>query len=137
MADTAGRAGYVYINATDVSAYVDDASMQRIRDRLDTSAFADTSKTSIGGLYSATFTIGGTYDGAAATIGGYLNTWHTTDAGVSISYSPAGNTAGNEKFTGTIHVASYTYRQTSIGKVEWSANCESHGGTAGLDRGTI
>lgn len=137
MGDTAGKAGYVSINATDVTAYIDNSSLARLRDRLDTSAFGDTSKTSIGGLYSSTFSVGGTYDGTAATIGAYLDTWHRTDAGVAVVYAPAGNTGGNEKFTGTIHVRSYTYRQTAPGKVEWSAECESHGGTAGLDRGIV
>lgn len=134
MATVAGRVGYFSLNATNISTYLDDVSLQRVKDLIDSNHFGGTSKEFTEGLRDANLTVSGNYDSTLANLSDVLNTAYTTSGGVAFEFGPNGNGGGNEKFSGTVHVKDYGIKQGVGTIVKFSASLQV---TGTLTRGTF
>lgn len=101
--DPAGGSSYTL----DLSAYLNEASLEIETDDAETSTFGNTAKTFLPGLEEGTIEIEGLYD-------------PTVDAGldgirrdiVSFRYRPAGTGSGLPQYTGSAFLTSYTVETT-------------------------
>lgn len=88
----------------DVSAYVTQTGLKRLRDMADTTPIGgSTAKTYIPGLRDATIPIEGNYD---PTADDYFSTMFANDSSAAFEYYPYGTTATNIKYTGSFFLAS-------------------------------
>ena len=87
----------------DISAYCDTVDFPRTADTAETSTFGSTSKSYLAGLKDATISISGIWD---PTVDGYLDGIVGLDSQAFI-YGPAGNTAGNIKYSGNCICTAY------------------------------
>jgi len=137
VATVAGRVGYFTLNSANISAYLDDVSMQRIKDLIDVSTFrqgsdnpptsARDSKSFAEGLRDATLTLSGNYDATLANLSDVLNTAYVASGGVPFEFGPNGSAQNNEKFSGTVHVKDYSLKQGVGTIVKFSASLQVSG----------
>jgi len=104
---------------TDVSAYVNNSSLQQIADLLETSMFGNAAKTFIGGQTSATISISGgfdvTFDAIANAAVGTAKTFNLYPNG-----EPVG--ASKPKYSGECLLTGYTISGSVGGLAEWSCD---------------
>ena len=130
MAAVHGSDSYVSIDADDVSVYLDTASLQKMVDTAETTAFGDDDKEFIAGLRDTTLNIGGHWD---ATQDGFVADWDD-GAVVSCIVGPAGSTTGLISYTFNALITNYTVDMPVAGRVGFSASLQRTGATT---RGTF
>ncbi|HVL67203.1 MAG TPA: hypothetical protein VM364_08060 [Vicinamibacterales bacterium] len=109
---------------TDIKAYCDQASLQRMNDLVETNPFGAAAKQRVKGMADAKISIGGPFDPALDAV---LATDPAGDASRTFEFLPAGAGAGLPKRTGECHVSDYNVDSSSDGAVTWSANLEVTG----------
>lgn len=83
----------------DISSYVTQTGMKRMRELAETSTIGGTTyKSFITGLRDATIPIDGNYD---PTVDGYLTAMFDSDTALAWEFSPYGTTATYKKYSGT------------------------------------
>lgn len=130
MAFQPGHGAYLLLDATDVTAYLDNQSLDQVRDTLETTVFGLTARTYISGLQSASISLSGPWDptGDAVLAG--------TDDGAVVAYEfgPEGSTASDIKYSGNCLFTNYSVSTSVDGRVEWSASFQP---TGAVTRGTF
>lgn len=100
-------------------------SLDLSKDTVETTAFGSTSKTYIGGLRDATFSIEGARD---ATIEGYVYSAYTNSSGVFFRYFPEGSASGKVGYEGTAILTKGPGPSASTDdSVKWSAEAQVTG----------
>lgn len=109
----------------DLSSAGTSCSLDLSKDTVETTAFGSTSKTYVGGLRDATFTIEGARD---ATIEGYVYTSFLQSASVAWEYYPEGTASGKVKYTGNVILTKGPGPSASTDDtVKWSAEAQVTG----------
>jgi hypothetical protein len=125
MAAVHGSNSYVTVDADNVTGYLDQASLEKMVDTAETTAFGDDDKEFIAGLRDTTLNISGHWDAAQDQ---FAADWDD-GAVVSCIVGPAGNTAGNVRYTFNALITSYTVDMPVSGRVSWSASLQRTGAT--------
>lgn len=125
MAAVHGSNSYVSIDGDNVTGYLDTASVQKMVETAEVTAFGDDDKEFIAGLKDSTLNIGGHWD---ATQDGFLADWDD-GAVVACIVGPAGNTAGFVEYTFNALLTSYNVDMPVGGRVSWSASLQRTGAT--------
>lgn len=117
MAFQPGRNGYLSVDATDISGYCDQKSLDRTRDTLETTTFGNDDRAYIAGLRGYSIPIGGPWD---PTLDGVI---HGADDGATVAFvfGPEGNASGDVQYSGNALFANYQISQDVAGRVSWSA----------------
>lgn len=89
---------------TDISNTLNNVSMPREVETVETTSFGSSYRTYVVGFQNATISIEGTFD---ATVDAHLAGILGQDATVSFEYGPEGSTAGMVKYTGEAYATSY------------------------------
>ena len=129
MAFQPGKNAHLSIDATDVSAYTDNESLNRVIDQLETTTFGADDKAFIPGLRSFDLSSSGPWDPTFdAVIDG-------ADDGASVAFvfGPEGNTTGDITYTGNANLASYGISNAVSGRTEYSCSFQP---TGAVTRGT-
>jgi len=129
MAFQAGKNAYLSIDGTDVSAYTDNESLNRVIDQLETTTFGDDDKTFITGLRSFDLSSSGPWD---PTFDGVID---GADDGASVAwvFGPEGNDSGDQQYSGNANLASYGITNAVSGRTEYSLSFQP---TGAVTRGT-
>ena len=106
----------------DISNTLTSVDFPESIDTAETTAFGATSKSYIVGLRDATLSISGIWD---ATVDGYFI--GTEPASRTFIYGPAGNTAGNVKYTGEAILTSFSVSNPVGDVVTYSADFQCTG----------
>jgi len=130
MAAVHGSNSYVSIDADVVGVYLDTASLDKMVETAETTAFADDDKEFIAGLRDSTLSIGGHWD---ATGDGFVADWDD-GAVVECIVGPAGNAGASVKYTFNALITNYTIDMPVGGRVGFSASLQRTGATT---RGTF
>jgi hypothetical protein len=125
MAAVHGSNSYVSIDADVVGVYLDQASLQKMIDTAETTAFGDDDKEFIPGLRDSNLNISGHFD---QTGDGFLADWDD-GAVVSCIVGPQGNTAGQVRYTFNALLTNYTIDSPVSGRVSFSAALQRTGAT--------
>lgn len=130
MAFTHGKNAYVSMDATNVTAYCDTQSLDRVIALAATTAFGDNDDTSIAGVRSHTISIGGHWD---PTLDGVMV---GADDGAVVAFvcNPEGNTTGDITYTGNCLITNYNWSAGTSDRVTWSASFTV---TGAVTRGTV
>lgn len=120
-----GSDAYASIDGDVVTAYLDTASLQKMVDTAETTAFSLSDKTYIAGLRDQTLSIGGHWD---ATQDGFVADWDD-GAVVSCIVGPAGSTVGLVRYTFDALITNYSIDMPVAGRVGWSASLQRTGAT--------
>ncbi len=130
MAFQHGKAAYVSIDATDVTAYTDNQSLARVIALAETTVFGNDDATSIAGVRSHTISIGGGWD---PTLDGVMV---GSDDGAVVAFvcNPEGNTSGDVTYSGNCLIENYTWNAGVSDKVTWNASFTVSGA---VTRGTV
>jgi hypothetical protein len=102
-----GRTTHFSYNAVNLSAFCDNVDFPQTVETAETTTFGDTSKDYIVGLRDSTISISGKWDGAAGAIDVTLAPDLGNATARAFAYGPAGNTAGNVRYTGSCFCTSY------------------------------
>jgi hypothetical protein len=89
---------------TDISNVLNNVSMPREIETVETTSFGSSYRTYVVGFQNATISIEGTFD---ATVDAHIAGILGQDATVSFEYGPEGSTAGQVKYTGEAYATSY------------------------------
>ncbi len=132
MAFQPGHNAYMKIDGTNITAYTDLQSLDRVRNLLETTVFGVTGRdrTYVAGLRAHTIALSGPWDPTldAAMI--------TADDGATgaFTFNPEGNDGDDVTYTGNAFITNYSISVGVDGKVEWSA---SFNPTGTVGRGTV
>ena len=129
MAASHGSNSYVSIDGDVVGPYLDTASLDKMVETAETTAFADDDKEYIAGLRDSTLSIGGIWE---ATGDGFVADWDD-GAVVSCIVAPEGLAGGLIRYTFDALITNYTIDMPVGGRVGWSASFQRTGATT---RGT-
>ena len=103
-----GRYGVFTFDSVELTAYLDDVSMDRSAEASETTVFGQESKTFVKGLKDAKLSLQGKWDSTATTgPDENLTAWLTEDGPHAFIWGPEGDTTGDVKFTGNGLVVSY------------------------------
>lgn len=130
MAFQPGHTAYFLLDATEITSYLDSASLGRVRDTLETTTFGNTDRTYLAGLRSGSIDLSGPWDPTCdATLVG-------ADDGAVVAYEfgPEGDTAADIKYSGNALFSNYSVSSSVDGRVEWSASFQP---TGTITRGTF
>lgn len=130
MAATHGKETYVSIDGDVVGPYLDQASLQKMVETAEVTAFGDDDKEFIAGLRDSTLNISGHWDSAQDA---FLADWDD-GAVVACIVGPAGSGAGAVEYTFNAILTNYTIDAPVAGRVSWSASLQRSGATV---RGTF
>lgn len=109
----------------DMSAYVTQTGMNRMRDLAETTPIGgSTYKSYITGLRDGTFPLEGNFDPTADS---YLQTMYDNDSAAAFEYYPHGTAGGSVKYTGTFVLTSYEVSTGSGDKGTISAEAQITG----------
>jgi len=89
---------------TDISNVLNNVSMPREIETVETTSFGSSYRTYVVGFQNATISIEGTFD---ATVDAHIAGILGQDATVSFEYGPEGSTASQVKYTGEAYATSY------------------------------
>ena len=123
MAFQHGKNAYLSIDATDISSYTDQQSLNRVKDLFETTTFGNNDKTYIDGLREYDLSIGGKWDPALdLALDG-------TDDGATVVFvfGPEGNTSGDVRYSGDAFIANYNIDTPVGGGVTWTASFKPTG----------
>lgn len=113
------------VSLRDMSAYVTQTGMNRMRDLAETTPIGgSTYKTYITGLRDGTFPLEGNFD---PTVDGYLNTMYDNNAESAFEYWPFGTAGGSVRFSGNFVLTSYEITTGSGDKGSISAEAQITG----------
>lgn len=114
MAFVHGKGSTLSVDATNVTAYTNQSTLDRLQELAEVTAFGDDDKAYIGGLRGATIQASGHWDAV-----GDAALWGTFDgASVAIDFSPDGTI----HFTANALVSNYNIQSASGSKVSWSCS---------------
>ena len=120
MAFVHGKDATLSIDATDISSYTDQTSLNKVKDLFETTTFGNDDKTFIDGLREHDLSIGGKWD---ATLDGVM-AGADDGAVVAFAFSPD---AGTTNYTGSCFIANYNIDSPVGGGVTWSASFKPSG----------
>jgi hypothetical protein len=110
---------------TDITAYTDKASMDRLRELAETTVFGNNDKTFLPGLRESSFSLSGKFDPAIDQI---LHDDYTDNANTkTIEYGPEGTGSGKVKYSVEVWVKSYKIDAGLGESVPWNAERHGHG----------
>jgi predicted secreted protein len=115
---------------TDISNVLNNVSMPREIETVETTSFGSSYRTYVVGFQNATISVEGTWD---ATVDAHLAGILGQDATVSFEYGPEGSSAGYIKYTGEAYVTSYETSGAVGEVVTFSAELQVSGA---ITRGT-
>lgn len=130
MAFQHGKNAYLSIDGTDITAYSDSQSLNRVKDLFETTTFGNDDKTFIDGLREYDLSIGGKWDPTLdAAIDG-------ADDGATVAFvfGPEGNDSGDVQYSGNAFVSNYNVNTPVGGGVTWTATFKP---TGSVTRGTV
>ena len=110
MATTHGKASFFQFHAVDLSSYLNDISLARDIDMVETTTFGAAAKTYAAGLPDGKFSVSGLFDGAALDLLIAVDFVAATAYAFEYRESSATASAANPKFTGNAFVASYSIK---------------------------
>ena len=123
MAFQPGHGAYLLMDGNDWTSYLDNESLDQVRDTLETTVFGLTARTYIAGLGSGSISVSGPWD---PTLDGYAVA--TDDSAVvAYEFGPEGSTAGDVKKSGNALFTDYSVSTSVDGRVEWSASFQPTG----------
>lgn len=109
---------------TDISAFVNEASLPRSVETGETTVFGNSAKTYLVGLSDATLSISGPWDSSLdATLAGVLG----QDSSLTFEYGPEGSAASRIKFTGECFLTSFEVSSPVADVVTYSAEFQVTG----------
>lgn len=109
---------------TDISSYVNEASLPRSIETGETTVFGNSAKTYVVGLTDATISISGPWDPTLdSTLAGILG----QDASKTFEYGPEGSGSGATKYTGECYMTSYETSSPVADVVTFSAEFQVTG----------
>lgn len=120
MAFVHGKDSTISIDATDISAYSDSTSLNKIKDLFETTTFGSDDKTFIDGLREHDVSLGGKWDATCDAVMDGAD----DGASVAFSYSPDG---GTTTYSGNCFISNYTIDSPVGGGVTWSATFKPTG----------
>ena len=130
MAFQPGQNAYLSIDGTDVSAYCDSQTLNRVRETLETSVFGSDDRAYISGLRSHALDASGPWD----PVGDAVFDGADDGAVVAFVFGPEGNDSGDVQYTGSCLFGNYNVSVGVDGKAEWSASFQPSGA---VTRGTV
>jgi len=120
MAFVHGSNATFSLDGTDISSYVDSVQLSKSLDTAEVTALGDSDKAYIGGLFSATMTVSGSWDATLdATVAGAMD-----GATCAFAYSPDG---GTTTYSGNCFVTAYTPASSASDADKWSASLQASG----------
>lgn len=128
MATAAANAAVILIGVNDVSAYLQEASINRSTVLQDTTTFGDSAHE-----YTATLkgqgdiAMSGFYDSVVTTVEAYFNTFHAATTATVISYAPIAPTVGTECWFGAYWLPRYGFKQTTATVVDITGQAKASG----------
>lgn len=122
-----GAKALVTVNAVDLSAYCDDASIDVGIDTAETTTFSAAWKTFIEGLAAAKFSLKGNYDPTATTGPAAVLTGLIGGGAKNVVFNPAGTTATELKRTVSAILTGYSETSPVGGKVTFTASFQGTG----------
>lgn len=125
MAAVHGSNSYVSIDGDVVGVYLDQASLNKMIETAETTAFGDDDKEFIPGLRDSTLSISGHWD---STGDGFVADWDD-GAVVACIVGPQGNTATNVRYTFNALLTNYSIDSPVGGRVSFSAALQRTGAT--------
>ena len=105
----------------DLSTYGDNSELERTVGLDEITGFGDTAVKRIVGLQDGSFTVSGSYDGAAAAIDAHLSGIYALAATQTFEYGPESSTSGLVKYSGECRLESYKVTAPVNGRVSWEA----------------
>jgi hypothetical protein len=126
MAAVHGSNAYVSIDADDVSVYLDSATLDKMVETAEVTAFGDDDKEYIPGLRDSTISGGGHWD---ATGDGFVADWDD-GAVVEVIVGPAGSASGMVSYTFNAILTSYNIDMPVGGRVGFSISLQRSGATS-------
>src|SRR3990167_3767163 len=114
MATAAANAAVILVGVNDVSAYLQEASINRSAVLQDTTTFGDTAHE-----YTATLkgqgdiAMSGFYDSVVTTIEAYFSTFLSASGDTVISYAPIAPAVGVECWFANYKMPQYGFKQTT------------------------
>jgi len=118
-----GKNAFLSIDGTDISAYTNSQSLNRMKDNFETTTFGNNDKTFIAGLREYDLSIGGPWDPALDLV---MSTADDNASGVFI-FGPEGNTSGDVRYSGNAFIANYNVDSPVGGGVTWTATFKPSG----------
>jgi hypothetical protein len=119
---------YVSVAGTDISAFCDNASLDRTNEQADTTPFQQAHKSSQSGLNSATYSIAGKYDPTATTgPAAVLTAAALGGVAVSVVHRPEGTGSGLEQNAFSAILTSYKESTTAGDTTKFEAAFEVTG----------
>lgn len=122
MAFKHGKTTVVKLNATDLSAYTNNAAFKRSADSHDTTTFGKTAHTYEGGLKDGTVTLTGFYDDGASGPKAIVEPLLGTK--VTFLYQPEGAGTGNPQDSVSVLVTAYEETAPVADMITWSATLQ-------------
>lgn len=111
-----GKETFFELDATDISAYCDSSSLNRVKDLFETTTFGADDKTYIDGLREYDVPIGGKWD---PTLDAALD---GTDDGATVQFKFAPGGSGTIGYSGNAFLANYNIDSPVGGGTTWSAS---------------
>jgi hypothetical protein len=125
MSAVHGSNSYVSIDGDDVSVYLDTATLDKMVETAEVTAFGDDDKEYIPGLRDSTISGGGHWD---ATGDGFVADWDD-GAVVAVIVGPAGSASGMVEYTFNAILTSYNVDMPVGGRVGFSFSLQRTGAT--------
>ena len=122
-----GAKAVVTVNAVDISAFSDDATLDIGVDTAETTTFGATYQTFIEGLANSKFALKGSYDPTAATGPAAVLTGFIGGGAKTVVFSPAGTVATELKRTVSAIMTKYTEHSAVNDKVSFQAEFQGTG----------
>lgn len=123
---------FLSLDATDISSFVNDFSIDDAADEVEVTSFGDTSKVYISGFRDISASMSGNWGEPDGTgIHALLAGARDSGAAVPLVYGPAGNDTGNVKLTYDAVVLSFSPSASIGGAVTYSTNLRLSNPTVG------
>jgi hypothetical protein len=120
-----GSDAYVSIDGNNITIYTDQASLDKMIETAETTAFSNDDKTFIAGLRDSTLSIGGYWDSA---LDGFAANWDD-GAFVPCIVGPNGSVTGRVRYTLNALITNYAVDAPVGARVSWSASLQRTGAT--------
>lgn len=137
MAFLHGKSAAVFFNATDLSAYLNNAAVNQSMAPAETTAFGASSKAYIVGLKDGTISLSGMFDGASGAVDPIIQAALGVDNGV-FTFLSGGSTKGNRALLAQVDPTSYNVTAPVGDVVNVSIDLQADGGVdAGVSLMTL
>jgi len=128
MAFRHGKSAAVFYNGTNLTSYLNEASVSNSVETAETTTFGNDAKTYVTGLKDGTISAAGMFDGSASAVDQTLtNTLGATAADV-ITYAPDGAVIGRRSYSAAVRETSYEVTSPVGDVVAVSLEVQADGG---------